>query len=481
MTVPSRLPCSAFIALLGLWIGVAGPLDTRAQSGVRSVGGVGTGGGTSALENGPSTMYSNPADLTVGTVDRNLEIQLFRVAGYVGGNLVQFNHYETLFLNEGAPLTNDQAESSVNDWFGSSKRRISTYVSVTPLAITYRPDDGKWGAGLGIRSRTIQTGGVDKGLLDLALRGTALNNQGEERVIPINGDSRVYSTVDVKGTFSYRLSSLPLSVGASPSLIFGLGYAGGDFSSTASVSENALVHNFDFTARAAGALSTGLLDEFSAFNDDFVDRDEVLGEDGGLSGIGGGLDFGATYEVRPGLHASLSVTDLGLIKWTGEAQTVTPENNEFRFDGVDANALNGNLGDEVEAEVDSLLEKAYEDVNRDRSSFTTGLPTTLHLSSTWDQGIVIVNGGVSVGLNQDAGATPDPVAVHVGSKLDAGPIPLRAGVRLFGSQAMTFTGGFGFDLGVYQLELGGSVTPSTSTLGSGARYAVSLSLGTIRI
>ncbi|PSQ97452.1 MAG: hypothetical protein BRD55_02385 [Bacteroidetes bacterium SW_9_63_38] len=478
MTFPSRVPCFVLIALLGLCIGIAGPSDTHAQSGVRSVGGVGTGGGTSALENGPSTMYSNPADLTVGTVDRNLEIQLFRVAGYVGGNLVQFNHYETLFLNEGDPLTNDQARSSLNDWFGSSKRRISTYASVTPLAITYRPDDGKWGVGVGIRSRTIQTGGMDKGLLDLALRGTALGS--DERKIPINGDSRAYSTVDVKGTFSYRLSSLPLSVGVSPSLIFGLGYAGGDFSSTATVSESSLVHNFDYTARAAGAPSRGVLDEFSAFNDDLVD-DEELESNSGLAGIGGGIDLGATYEVRPDLHASLSITDLGLIKWTKDAQTVTPKSSEFRFDGVEPNALDGDLGDEVEAEVDSLLEKAYEDVNRDRSSFTTGLPTTLHLSSTWDQGIVILNGGVSVGLNQDAGATPDPVAVHVGSKLDAGPIPLRAGVRFFGSQAMTFTGGVGFDLGFYQLELGGSVTPSTSTLGSGARYAVSLSLGTIRI
>jgi hypothetical protein len=469
----SRPSLSVFLLAL-VWIGLAGPMDARAQSGLRSVEAVETGGGTSALSTGPAALYSNPANLTVGPVEHNLEIQLFRIGAYAGGNLYQFNHYNNLFVDNSTALSNEEEKSLLNDWFGNSKRRASTYVSVTPLALTYRPDSGKWGMGLGIRSRTIQTAGVDKGLLDLLLRGTS-----PARDIPINADSRAYSTVDIKGAFSYRLSSLPLSIGVSPSVIFGLGYSGMNFNSTASANGDSLLHRFDYTAQAAGPPSTGY-DNFNAFSGDPVDGD-LAGSPDGIVGIGGGVDLGATYKIRPDLHASMSITDLGLIKWSGDAQTVTPKNNTFRFDGVEPSALNGDLGDQLESEVDSLLQKAYEDVNRDRSSFTTGLPTTLHVSSTWDQGIVIVNGGVSVGLNQDAGAVPDPVAVHVGSTLDAGPIPLRAGVRFFGAQAVTFSGGLGLDVGFYKLDLGASVTPSTSTLGSGARYAISFSLGTIRI
>jgi hypothetical protein len=87
---------------------------------------------------------------------------------------------------------------------------------------------------------------------------------------------------------------------------------------------------------------------------------------------------------------------------------------------------------------------------------------------------------VSVGLNKEAGAVPDPAAVHVGGTLNLGPVPIRAGARFFGTQAVTLSGGVGLDLGFYRFDLGASLTPDTSTLGSGARYAVSLSLATIR-
>ena len=121
-------------------------------------------------------------------------------------------------------------------------------------------------------------------------------------------------------------------------------------------------------------------------------------------------------------------------------------------------------------------------MERERSSFSSGLPTTLHVSSTWaPAGLVTLNGGVSVGLNEKAGAVPDPAAVHLGGELDLGPFPIRLGVRAWGTQAVTLSGGLGLDLGFYRFDLGASVTPHTSTLGGGARYAVSLSLGTIRI
>ncbi len=98
------------------------------------------------------------------------------------------------------------------------------------------------------------------------------------------------------------------------------------------MSGDSLVHRFDYTARAAGPLSTGLFDTFNAFNDDPVD--EVVGGSSGIAGVGGGLDLGATYTVRPGLLVSASITDLGRITWTQDAQTVTPVKDVFRFEGV---------------------------------------------------------------------------------------------------------------------------------------------------
>ncbi len=470
-----------FALFLGVLFAGGGTTDARAQSGMRSVGAVGSGGGTSALDTGPAVMYSNPANLTVGPATHNVEIQLLRVGTYVGGDLLQYNNYNTLFEEREKVLSDEREKEVLDDWFGSSQRSAATYVEVTPVAVAYRPDDAQWAMGMGLRSRTIQKTGTNRGLLDILLRGT--NPGGTEgRTVPLDGRSRVYSTVDVRGSFSYRFPDWSLSVGVSPSFILGLAYSDMDFNSTVTIGDDDVVHKFDYTARAAGAASA-VYDNFNAFESSPINTstDDLTNSSGSVSGVGGGLDLGATYTVRPGLHTSVSITDLGLVRWSEDAQTVTPKHNEFRFGGLDSGDFNGDIGDRLETQLDSLSREVYQEVERDRSSFTTGLPTALHLNSTWDQGIVILNGGVSVSLNDAAGAVPDPLAVHLGSKLDAGPVPIRVGMRALGPQAFTFSSGFGLDVGTYNVEIGASFTPSTAALGSGARYAVSFSLGTIRI
>ena len=478
MTPQAFVPRSALVLFLTGLLALA-PGAVHGQSGMRSVKAVSTGGGTSVFDTGPAALYSNPANLTVGPTDHSLEIQLLRVGAYHGGDFYQFEHIDPLFYNNEKPLSNDEQKAVLDDWFGSDPQTASTYLEVIPLSITHRPSDRSWAVGFGIRGRTVQTSALNKGLFDVLLRGT-----GEDRTVPVDGRSRAYATVDVAGAFSYQFSSVPLSVGVSPRVVFGTAFADAALNSQATVSGDSLVHRFDYTARAAGPLSTGLFDTFNAFNDDPVD--EVVGGASGIAGIGGGLDLGATYTVRPGLLLSASLTDLGQITWIQDAQTVTPSKNTFRFEGVSLDSdrigdeYDGATGEYIEDQVDSLAHDAYADVNRDRSSFATGLPTTLHLNSTWDQGLVTLNGGVSIGLNENAGAVPSPAALHVGGTLHLEAVPIRAGARVFGTQAVALSGGFGLDLGFYQFDLGTSITPSTSTLGSGARYAVSLSLATIR-
>jgi hypothetical protein len=469
-------------SILGLFLCALlafGPEPVHGQSGMRSVKGMSTGGGTSVLDTGPAALYSNPANLTVGSETHSLEIQLFRVGAYHGGDFYQFEHIDPLFYNNEELLSSDEQKAMLDKWFGNDQQTASTYLEVVPLSITYRPSNVSWAAGVGVRGRAFQTSAIDKGIFDVLLRGT-----GEDRTVPINGRTRVYGTVDLAGAFGYRLSSVPLSIGVSPRVIFGTSFADGALTSQATVSGDSLIHRFDYTSRAAGPVSTGLFDTFNAFSSDPMN--DVIGGSSGIAGIGGGIDLGATYTVRPDLHVSASITDLGRITWTQDAQTVTPSNNVFRFEGVSLDSdqiseqYDGDTGQYIEDQIDSLAQDAYEGVERDRSSFTTGLPTTLHVGSTWARGIVTVNGGVSVGLNEDAGSVPDPAAVHVGGTLNLGPFPIRAGARFFGTQAVALSGGVGLDVGFYRFDVGASVTPNTSTLGSGARYAVSLSLATIR-
>lgn len=466
------LSSAGVLLLLGL---LATP--AQAQSGMRSVDAVGTGGGTAVLASPTQSLYTNPANLTVGPRRSTYELQLFDLGAYAGGDLLQFNHYND-HLTSGETLSQSEATSILQDWFGGSMRSVNQYAEFVPVSMTYRPAEKSWAAGGGLRFRAFGNTQMSGGLFDLLLRGT-----GEDRTVPLDGHFRYYNTMELTGAFSYRLSSVPLSLGVSPKIIFGSAYAGGTLRSQVTVSDTSLTHRYFYTAQAAGPFSTGLFDTFDAFSADPMQQ--VLDGSFGIAGMGAGLDLGATYTVRPDLYASLSITDLSFIRWFGDAQTVTPQQNLFEFEGVNLSPagireFDGSVGDYVKHQVDSLAQDAYRNVDRDRSGFASGLPTTVHLSSTWNQGDVLVNGGISVGINRKPGATPRPLAVHGGGEVSLGPVPLRAGLRLWGTQAVTLAGGAGLDLGAYRFDLGVSATPTTSFLGKGARYAVRVSFATIR-
>lgn len=454
----------AFLVVGGV---VTGMNQSRAQSGTRSIEAVSTGGGTSVLASGPAHLYSNPANLTVGSSDHRFTLQLFRFGAYTGGDFFQFNHFTPLFVDNEEVLPNANETQILDDWFGNKDRSMATYLEVTPVSMTYRPEDTQWAVGGGIRARAFQSTTLSKGLLDLIFT---------DRILPARLQTRLYSTIDVTGAFSYRFSDLPLSIGASPRLIFGLGYADAEFEmDPESDGESYLVN---YSARAAGAVSAGLYDSFDVFGGETVTT--ITEGSIGIEGVGAGLDVGGTYTVKRDLYLSLSVTDLSFVRWSGDAQTLT---NSFKYEGLslDLQRLDSQFDGDVQAylenELDSLAQSGF---NRDRSAFTGGLPTTVHLSSTWDRDPYTVNGGISIGVNEKAGAVPKPAAIHAGGEVNVGPVPLRAGVRLWGSQAVTLSGGFGLHFGSYEFDLGASVTPNTSVLGGGARYAVSVSMATIR-
>lgn len=469
------------VLLSGVFAGVVvGLPEAGAQSGARSPWAISTGGGASAVSPPTTALYTNPAHLGVESSASTLEIRLLDVRTYTGGDLLQFDRYRDTFGARSGTLTDTEEGKVLDKWFGGGQRVVDTYTEVVPFALTYQPRGKQWAFGVGLRARVLSEVETDRGLFDLFLVGADSN-----RTVPVNGRYRGSSTIDLTGTFSYSFESIPLSIGISPRLIVGTQYADGTLNSEVTVSDSVLTHQFDYTARAAGPPSREIYDTFNAFGTNPLGG--VSGEFGGtVAGIGAGVDLGVTYEVQSGFFVSASLTDLGGIQWNRDAQTVTSANDEFRFEGVSLNLdrlrneFDGDVGRYVEHQVDSLAQAAYQDVERDRSSFTVGLPTAVHVNSTWTQGSLTLNGGATVGLNSRVGAVSPTPAAHLGGELRLGPIPLRAGVRLGGPQAVTLAGGIGVDAGGYRFDVGISATPSTSTLGSGGRYAVGVSLATVR-
>ena len=468
------------LALCGLLIGAATAVpEAHGQSGARSARLTGMAGGSSALGPPTEALYTNPAHLAVGPRVRPFELRLLDVRADAGGSLLQFSHYEDTFGKRAGTLSDKQEIAVLDNWFGGDQRAVTSHVSAVPAALTYRPAGKQWAVGVGLRARFVTTASTDRGLFDLFLVGA-----DRDRTLPVNGRFRAYGMYDLTGTFSYAFESVPLSVGVSPRFIVGTGYADGDLSSSVEVRENQLTHRFQYTARAAGSLSREAYDTFDAFSADPFE--DVSGGGGGPAGFGGGIDVGATYAVQQGLHVSVSLRDLGLIQWSSDPQTVSPTDSTFAYEGIelDTGRLKNEFGSDVakyfESQVDSLARATYEDVSRDRSSFTTGLPTTLSASGTWAREGLVVNGGVTLGLNSRAGGMSASPAAHVGGTVFLGPVPIRTGVRIGGDAAVTVAGGVGLRTSRYSFNIGVTATPNSSTLGSGARYAVALSLATIR-
>ena len=469
------------VLLVGMGVGLFSVLpDARAQSGSRSAWAISTGGGASATEAPTAALYTNPAHLAIGRASSPLVVRLLGIRASTGGDLLQFDHYKRTFGAQAGTLSNKEEAEVLDHWFGTGRRDLKAYTEVVPFALAYQPQGKQWGIGVGLRARALSEMEMNRGLFDLFLVGADSN-----RTVPLNGRYRGVSTIDLTGTFAYSFESIPLSVGVSPRLIFGTHYADGVLQSEVSIRDSVLTHQFDYVARASGSLSRDVYDTFNAFGTPPIQGGSPsIG--GQVSGLGGGVDLGAVYEVQQGVFVSLSLTDLGGIQWNRDAQTVTPTRKEFRFEGVEMNVdrlqneFDGDVGAYFRHQVDSLARAVYEDVERDRSSFSVGMPTALHVNSTWSQETFTLNGGASVGLNSRAGAVSADPVVHLGGEVRLGPVPLRAGVRLGGAQALTLAGGVGLHVGGFQFDVGVSATPSTSTFGQGGRYAVGLSLATIQ-
>lgn len=75
----------------------------------------------------------------------------------------------------------------------------------------------------------------------------------------------------------------------------------------------------------------------------------------GLSGYGFAVDLGATYDILPGLQASLAVTDLGFIKWS-EGSTVSGAlSKSVYFTGVEV--VDGEVLDQPEFDMELEFER----------------------------------------------------------------------------------------------------------------------------
>ncbi|MFK7845080.1 MAG: DUF5723 family protein [Rhodothermales bacterium] len=479
-----------FAGLLLLLLGV--PHAANAQTDIRGVSMLSTAGGGPAYVRDTDALFFNPANLWLDERGSRFVMTLGSVQAFGGGSLVQFSHYNDSFT-QGNDLSKADMQSILNDWMGpldSGKiRKLGVSAEIVPIAMAFRGYG--WGAGLGVRTRTYTQLGFSRGLFDLLLVGT-----DQDGSFPVNMDIRSVAMTEISAGFSKLFPKQRLAIGIAPKMVLGLNYARTSMDSYVELSDGSITHNFDYDIQLAGNFNQDIGDavnffESSGFLTDATPSD-FSDPFSAIAGRGFGLDLGATHEISKNLLVSASLTDLGYVNWTKNADAVSPTGSTFQFDGLDLdldqvnNEYDGDFGAYVEDYFSTLVEDAYDEVERTQGAFKTKLPTAFHAGGSWHalKGLFVVNAGTSVALNQAAGNLSRKPSFHLGTEFHPGrrySFPIRTGIRFGGDGALTAAFGFGIQTPVYDLSIGVAATPKTSLLGGGGRYMVGLSLVNFRI
>ncbi|NNE34394.1 MAG: hypothetical protein HKN13_04115 [Rhodothermales bacterium] len=474
---------AAALAMVAVLIPVPSAIAQVLAPGAAAVG-VARGG--PAYVYGHEALFFNPANIALDDA-RGIEITTGRATLGAGGDLLQFRFYNEIFTS-GRTITDEETRTLMSEWFGGADsgllRSATVSAEAIPIAIIHRL--GSTSLAYSVRIRSQSSVSLNGGWLDLLLSGI-----GTDRTIPLNGQVGAMSTTEFGVSYARTLGK-NVAIGATPKVIFGNDFADARLESTATVTESSIVHEYDYAVRAAGGLSTDLIDRVDLFSSGVINGGSFSPSLMSAAGIGFGLDAGVSAGVSPSVRLSASLTDVGYVRWSDAAQTVRPSATSFTFDGLvlDIDRVRSDYGGDVAeyfiSTVDSLASEAYKEVDREYTSFTTALPTTLHLGAAWRSanGRALLTGGTSAPIFASPVRPSTLPDVHVGAEYSIGGtvrVPVRAGILVGGSSAMTFSLGLGLHSPRFDLDLGVAATPRSDVMGAGARYMAAVSAITIRL
>ena len=474
----TRTNIAPVCALLCLTLAI-GSRATFAQSNVPAARTLGLAGTTPSSVSGTDAIFTNPARLSVGSAGRSVSVGAFSL--FAGGPLLQFNHYNDAFTS-GQLITQDEGRRIVADWFGDpslrTQKSAGVIASATPIAATFTISGQP--LGVAMRTRALGNFSINGGWLDLILVGMA-----EPRDVPLNGFTGAAVMTDFAVSASRKIRE-DITVGITTRLILGQEYAEASLTSNAAISDRSLTHTFDYVVHSAGAVQRDIISQINVFNPGQAAAFSFRPNPFSVAGLGVGVDLGLDYWHTTKTNISLSITDIGSIRWSKDAATERPVGDTFYFEGIEfdldrlRDQFENDIGAYIESKLDSLARDAYGQTTRSVGSFARPLPTAIHAGAgtrvLGQRGRV--DFGTSLPLNRAIGHTSRDPRLHVGFEYTFGrkaAIPVRTGLQVGGSGAVTLGLGFGIEAGPYAFSIAIAGSPRSDVLGAGGRYAVGVS------
>lgn len=464
----------------------------QAQSGHFSAASLGMGGTGTAFLDTYHANFVNPANMMLNSDSKPSTTVgiLGGLSATAGGPLANISVYNDYFT------TGDVVGgSALNAWFGtnpSASRRMGVEVDAIPIGLSWRGE--KMGLSLALRNRSIATASMNRGYAEVMLLGVNRDRFGTSK--PVDFSSRGISFSEVSAAVSIPLLELPslpglgknvkVYAGIAPKYIIPHQTSSMDFNSTLEVTENEVIHDFEYTFQTVGNLTgqfedyyqASRADDFNGSLGDFVKPDANTFTE--VQGGGFGVDLGGTVEMDLAgpleqffsfaegpkkLRVGVAISDLGTVTYNNNAGSFTADKT-FTWEGIEfEDGFDQALADSISREIYLNYQPGT------KGAIKQNLPTKLSMGAHLRLGKLGFALDLQKGFNE-VGMNSRRIALGVGAEYKLfSIIPLRAGYRTGGLTSSSISFGTGLELQNFEFTIGGLTVPNSRNRGSGVGAA----------
>lgn len=492
-----------FTVAIGLLVVSSGSL--MAQSRHATATNMALGGGGTAYQNGYHANFVNPANLMLdnfGEASFSLGIGGFSASG--GGGLANISVYNDYFTT-GRSVSGNVAVEALDRWFGTDPgvmKKAAFQVDVVPFGISKRGES--WSASVAVRTRSLTSASMNRGLAELYLNGLNSDLFSSER--PVNMGMESMTFAEVSAGFGMKLLEVPnlfgifrdvkLFAGAAPKLLLGTNYSSMEFNSTLMIdrteqSINELRHDFDYRVQTTGSVT----EQLQKYHDDKQSAEETPNIDDyvepaasdayEIKGTGFGLDLGATAEMNldlpvvgsffdgpERLRVGISLTDLGSISYDKQYGRFAAD-DMLVWDGLEIdqervdNEFNGDDDAYYEHVQDSLANEVYGSFSpQGKQSVTRGLPSMFNIGSQLTMNKLSVSLDFGAGFIE-RGINSKRMSMATGLEYRLfGFLPLRVGMHTGGYSSTSYSAGAGLSLKNLEFTVAVTSVPNSENYGT---------------
>ncbi len=387
----------------------------------------------------------NPANLIGGDRNYLIIVSLPRVGMHVGSDFMTYDLYEKYFTGidtdsgrVGRYLSSADKQDILNA-FPDGVGTLSADLEVRPIGLMVNLEFGAFA--LTVTERVASAAAIPHQYAEFLFYGNTPGSTYDFSETHIVGSwTREYGL-----TFATNLPGFDflsnVTGGIGLKLVHGYGYAELDRFNTSLITSTSgvLRGTLDLHTRTSriDALAESHSGSYSLFP--------------APAGTGLGIDLGMAGDLTEYMRVGVSVTDIGSMNWTRNVEEVTADSTIVVSDPLDPDQSNG-------------VKDAVNGTSRPGEDFSTSLPTTLRMGVAVDlhklpffksflPGEMMVAADYNQGLVETAGSTLTP-RLSFGLEFRPLPfLPLRTGFSFGGTDHYNWALGFGFHLGMFDLDL----------------------------